>query len=81
MDLEEVYRIAEQCKNYEEFNGYICRLFHDSILTPDYKKETFKLVKNNGDLDDVMKCEYCGDVGRVEPTLQYPDGIKCYKCP
>ena len=39
------------------------------------------VVKNNGVLDDVIKCEYCGDVGRVEPTLQYPDGIKCYKCP
>lgn len=32
-------------------------------------------------LDDVIKCDYCGDVGRVEPTVQYPDGIKCYKCP
>jgi len=36
---------------------------------------------NNSVLDGVIKCDYCGDVGRVEPTLQYPDGIKCYKCP
>ena len=41
--------------------------------------ETAKPV--NVDLADVIKCDYCGDTGRVEPTLQYPDGIKCYKCP
>ena len=77
MDLEEVYRIAEQCKNYEEFNGYICRLFHDSILTPDYKKETFKLVKNNSVLDDVIKCVDCND---KQMTREADGGILICHC-
>ena len=75
MKIKEEDKDLDYWRNNCEYNYMTTPI---SVLR--YITELEKVV-NNVVLDDVIKCEYCGDVGRVEPTLQYPDGIKCYKCP
>ena len=70
-------------KDLEYFDKIAGEYFDNYLYIHDLEKYIKHLENKVNDvvLDDVIKCEYCGDVGRVEPTLQYPDGIKCYKCP
>ena len=74
--LRESYDLQEQKPNESAY--WHLQKLRESIKDAQIKDES---KVNNVVLDTVIKCEYCGDAGRVEPTLQYPDGIKCCKCP
>ncbi len=74
--IKGILELGESLKDAEGM-GALVDINEMELLVDKYVQELGQTLP----IDSVIKCDYCGDTGRVEPTLQYPDGIKCYKCP